>query len=97
MYQPRNTSRVGSAGHDVLVAGDVACYFANAALRQISSEWSACKTADTSIAEDVLDETTDGFDILTGSSGADWFIVSSGDKITDFKKQNKDGDLVTTI
>ena len=44
--------------------------------------------------EGILDE---NYDMLTGSSGADWFIISDGDKITDFKKVNKDGDVVTTV
>jgi Ca2+-binding RTX toxin-like protein len=35
--------------------------------------------------------------MLTGSSGADWFIVNQFDKITDFNAQKKDGDLVTWV
>ena len=90
---------VGSAGHDILVAGQVACHFTDEALRQIMAEWAANKEPDDGLAENVLDETLgeEGFDMLTGSSGSDWFIVSEDDKITDFKKQNKDGDVVTTI
>ena len=34
---------------------------------------------------------------LTGSSGADWFIIGDGDLIPDFKKVTIDGDLVTTL
>jgi hypothetical protein len=35
--------------------------------------------------------------MLTGSSGADWFLISEGDKVTDFKLQNQDGDLLTVV
>jgi Ca2+-binding RTX toxin-like protein len=89
---------VGSAGHDVLVAGEVANRFTDEALRQISALWAATKTVDEE-TEEVLDETVidADFDQLTGSSGADWFIISSGDKVTDFKVNNKDGDAVTLI
>jgi Ca2+-binding RTX toxin-like protein len=88
---------VGSAGHDVLVAGSVACHFTNADLRLIALQWAANRTTDDGLEDEVLDETSDGFDMLTGSSGSDWFIISDGDKVTDFKLQNKDGDLVTTV
>ena len=59
---------------------------------------SATKTAEETV-DDILDEAVidDNVDQLTGSSGADWFIISSGDKVTDFKVQNKDGDLVTVV
>ena len=55
------------------------------ALRAISAPWAATKTVDD---ETVIDA---DLDQLTGSSGADWFIISSGDKVTDFKVQKKDG------
>ena len=57
------------------------------------------KSAIQALTDEVLDETlaSGEFDKLTGSSGSDWFIVSGDDKITDFKKQNKDGDLVTVV
>jgi hypothetical protein len=32
---------IGSAGHDVLVAGDVACDFTDEALRAIGAAWAA--------------------------------------------------------
>ena len=53
----------------------------------------------TGLDDGVLDETSieSGFDMLTGNSGSDWFIINLDDKITDFKKNNKDGDLVTTV
>jgi Ca2+-binding RTX toxin-like protein len=89
---------VGSAGHDILVAGEVAYHLTDEVLRHILAAWAADKTADEKLADGVLDEPlTDSFDLLTGSSGADWFIISQGDKITDFKVQKKDGDVVTVV
>jgi len=91
---------VGSAGHDVLVAGDVACYLTRQALRDIAAAWAAGKSEDSGLVDEVLDEAliTGDFDQLTGSSGADWFIVSKDDKVTDFKGlNNKEGDVVTTV
>jgi Ca2+-binding RTX toxin-like protein len=87
---------VGSAGHDVLVAGDVACNFTDEALRAIGAAWAASKTVEDTV-DDILDEAVidANFDMLTGGSGADWFIVSEGDKVTDFKTQKKDGDVLT--
>jgi len=82
-----------------VVAGDVAYRFTDEALRAILADWAFGKTPDEE-SDDVLDETvvTDGeLDMLTGSSGADWFIINTGDKITDFKTQNKDGDLITVV
>ena len=89
---------VGSAGHDILVAGDVANHFTEEALRQISIAWAATKTVNDAV-DDILDEAVgdEDYDLLTGSSGADWFILSQGDRVTDFKIQNKDGDVVTVI
>ena len=44
-----------------------------------------------------VDEVLGGFDMLTGSSGADWYIAALNDKVTDYKKQNNDGDVLTTV
>jgi hypothetical protein len=66
----------------------------------IAQQWAANRTVDNSTADDVLDEVFGGFDSLTGASGADWFIVfivSLNDKVTDFKKNNKDGDVLTLV
>lgn len=89
---------VGSAGHDILVAGDVPSRFTDAALREISAAWAATKTVNEE-EDDVLDEAAidASFDMLTGGSGADWFIIGDGDRITDLKKLNKDGDVVTVL
>jgi Ca2+-binding RTX toxin-like protein len=88
---------VGSAGHDVLVAGDVASHFTHNDLLLIAQQWAANRTVDNSTADDELDEAFGGLDSLTGSSGADWLIVSVNDKVTDFKKNNKDGDVLTMV
>ena len=88
---------VGSTGHDILVAGEVGDHFSRDELLDILAQWAANRAPDQAFAEEVLDETlSDTGDKLTGSSGADWFIIGNGDKITDFKKNNNsDGDLVT--
>ena len=45
--------------------------------------------------DSVVDE---NYDQLTGASGADWFIISAGDKITDLAKAiRKDGDVITYV
>ena len=90
---------VGSAGHDVLTAGNISSQFSASALRAINAAWAADKTAsedDQSLADDgVFDE---NYDQLTGASGADWFIISAGDKITDLAKTvSRDGDVVTYV
>jgi Ca2+-binding RTX toxin-like protein len=91
---------VGSAGNDILVAGDVGCSFTLGDLRSVLANWVLYKQPDDPTGEDILDETlvTDfSYDMLTGASGADWFIISQGDKVTDFKIVNKDGDVVTYV
>lgn len=88
---------VGSAGHDVLVAGSVAAHLTRNDLLLIAQQWAANRTEDSSTSDDVLDEVFSGFDTLTGSSGADWFIATLNDKVTDFKKQNKEGDVLTLV
>jgi ELWxxDGT repeat protein len=88
---------VGSAGHDVLVAGSVASHLTRDDLLLIAQQWAADRTADNSTSGEPVDEVLGGFDMLTGSSGADWFIATLNDKITDFKKQNKDGDVLTHV
>jgi Ca2+-binding RTX toxin-like protein len=90
---------VGGAGNDILVAGAVDCRYTLADLRAIGRSWAEYQAADEALADDVLGEVLPGcgFDRLTGSSGADWFIVSDDDKITDFKCHKKDGDMVTYV
>jgi Ca2+-binding RTX toxin-like protein len=90
---------VGGAGHDILVSGEVDSTFTLAALRQISLDWAADKAPSEELVDEVLDESllAAGFDLLTGSSGSDCFIINLEDKITDFKKVNKDEDLITYV
>jgi Ca2+-binding RTX toxin-like protein len=88
---------VGGAGHDVLVASELTSHLTHNDLLLIAQQWAANRTEDSSTSDDVLDEVFGGFDSLTGSSGADWFIVTLNDKITDFKKNNKDGDVLTLV
>ena len=59
----------------------------------------ADKTSSDELVDEVLDEAllAAGLDLLTGSSGSDWFIINQDDKITDFKKMNKDEDLITYV
>jgi Ca2+-binding RTX toxin-like protein len=89
---------VGSAGHDILVAGDLQSYN-YATLRTISGNWAASWIADEDLGDnnndgDVVDENADQ---LTGSSGHDWFIIGSTDKITDINSKTKDGDNITYL
>jgi len=89
---------VGSAGHDILVAGDLQGHNYDS-LRTISANWAANWIADGDLGDnnnddDVVDEDADQ---LTGSSGHDWFIIGSGDKITDINSATKDGDKITNI
>jgi Ca2+-binding RTX toxin-like protein len=88
---------VGSAGHDILIAGDVLdAVFCD--YDQFREEWLAAVAASgvnltdgQEITEDVVDETLIDSDVdqLTGSSGADLFIISLGDVITDLGNLKK--------
>jgi len=89
---------VGSAGHDILVAGELQGHN-YITLRTISDNWAANWIADEDLGDtnndgDVVDENADQ---LTGSAGHDWFIIGSGDKITDINSKTKDGDTITNI
>lgn len=106
---------VGSAGHDILIAGDVLdAVFCD--YDHFRDEWLAAVAASGAnlssgqeITEDVIDETLVDNDVdqLTGSSGADLFIISLGDVITDLGKLKKlvnlddietsDGDVVQVV
>jgi Ca2+-binding RTX toxin-like protein len=88
---------VGSAGHDVLVAASVASHLTRDDLLLIAQQWAANRIEDNSTSGEAIDEVLSGFDMLTGSSGADWFMATLNDKVTDFKKQNKEGDVLTLV
>jgi Ca2+-binding RTX toxin-like protein len=88
---------VGSAGNDILIAGELAVGNDYKTLRTISDNWAAANVqyadlADNNADNDIIDEAGDQ---LTGSSGADWFIISATDKITDINSMTKDGDKIT--
>jgi Ca2+-binding RTX toxin-like protein len=91
---------VGSAGHDILVSGEIALWLYWESLREISSAWANTRSVSAEAVDDVIDEVygDESSDTLTGSAGSDLFIITSGDKITDFQlgkpKTNKDGDVV---
>jgi Ca2+-binding RTX toxin-like protein len=91
---------VGSAGNDILVSGGVDCVFSLEDLREISHAWASSRSVEESSVDDLIDETLgdEDSDRLTGSSGADLFIINTGDIITDFRfgqpQTNKDGDVV---
>lgn len=88
---------IGSQGHDILAAGDVDPILTRDKLRGISANWVAGKLVDNGLVDDTDNSSSNetGFDRLTGGSGADWFIVGAFDFITDYKKKNNEGDVVT--
>jgi Ca2+-binding RTX toxin-like protein len=91
---------VGSSGADVLAAGDVAGDVSLAGLRETARQWAVAhaESADMEAAGEDAVIVHENVDVLTGASGADWFIVGTGAKITDLKKTtNEQGDLVTVI
>ena len=91
---------VGSAGNDILVAGDLECGLDLAMLRAIANAWNQSRSATNDVVDDAVDEAIadSNADKLTGSAGADLFIINSEDQITDFQfgkpRTNKDGDVV---
>ncbi|OAI56882.1 hypothetical protein AYO47_08570 [Planctomyces sp. SCGC AG-212-M04] len=87
---------VGSAGNDVLVAGTVGPNVSLVGVRKALVDWAstAISTADDSTFDDTVFNESD-FDLLTGSAGADWFILGLNDIANDFNIKKKDGDLVT--
>jgi uncharacterized delta-60 repeat protein len=90
----------GQKGHDILASGNFAGALDFVTLLAISQAWAS--------SHPVIDPTLDGFistvfddgssDLLTGSAGADLFIINTGDDVTDFPlgkpDKNKDGDVV---
>ncbi len=88
---------IGSAGNDILVAGDVADAIL-ADYERFCSDWVAAVAASGSnlsvgqdVANDIVDEGLSDLqsDSLTGSAGADLFIISLGDIVTDLGNLKK--------
>lgn len=91
---------VGGSGHDILVADEISDALTLNDLRLVIADWEADKTPDDGTLGDELDEaliTDNNADKLTGGSGTDWFIISTLDKVTDFTKKNKDGDVISYV
>jgi Ca2+-binding RTX toxin-like protein len=89
---------VGSAGHDVLVAGTIGSSLTLEDLKGVLAGWvmGAVQTWDDSGSDESVLMGSD-FDKLTGSSGADWFIIGQNDIVTDFRPERNTGDLVTHV
>lgn len=95
-----NDRIVGCAGNDILVAGNLKSDLTLAMLRAISSAWNQSQNVTTDMVDDFLDEVEADIDSdkLTGSAGADLFLIDTRDSITDYlfgkPNTNKDGDVV---
>ena len=64
-----------------------------AGLRQTVADWMVDKTVDDASENDLIRESSDTtIDVLTGGSGADWFVISSTDWVGD--SSVSDGDVV---
>ncbi|MEX2185188.1 MAG: Ig-like domain-containing protein [Pirellulales bacterium] len=90
---------VGGSGHDVLVAGSVSPLFTAAMLRDVAQAWAANRTATAGADDGTLDESAvDGeVDVLSGGSGADWFIINVGDWVIGYWPFGSNGDLITYV
>lgn len=92
---------VGSAGHDILIAGNVldAVFCDYDTFRREWLEAVAATGANLAVGQEIADDSIDetlvdnDFDQLTGSSGADLFIISLGDVITDLGNLKKRANL----
>jgi len=83
----------GNVGNDILVAGDFGTNISLAGLRQTVADWMVDKTVDDASENDLIRESSDTtIDVLTGGSGADWFVISSTDWVGD--SSVSDGDVV---
>ena len=81
---------VGSSGNDILVSGSFGSDATLADLRGLLAYWAdQVITSEEGDATDEIVEEDDSRDVLTGSSGADWFIISVGDRITDMSGRLK--------
>ena len=74
----------GSAGNDVLAADDYDCGANLRSIRIVESLWSdPTVTSGEAAAVDAVFQQDGVVDMLTGSAEADWFIIGTGDRITD--------------
>lgn len=86
----------GNAGNDILVAGDIGENISLGGLWQAIIDWNDDKTVDDTSENDLICETSDNtIDVLTGGTGADLFIISATDFITD--ANSTDGDVIRRI
>lgn len=89
---------LGGDGHDILMAGEVLAFQTAAGLRAMGVEWAASKsTTAAEAAEADRMVTDDDFDVLTGGSGSDWFIMSRGATALDFVLKAGTGDVITYV
>jgi len=80
---------VGSAGNDILASGDFEATIQG--LRDLRAYWAdKAVSTDESAAVDTIFAQDGAADILTGNAGADWFIISGGDRITDLAAKLKE-------
>lgn len=91
---------IGGTGNDILMGGDLSsatCNTSYSNLLAVLCAWATLHSADSDLSangdadNDILDDAVDSY---TGASGVDWFIIGSGDKVTDFSL--KAGELLTT-
>lgn len=69
-------------------------------LRSLLNWWASEHDADVADDLDPGEVLNDGDrDVLTGGAGADWFIVGSGDRITDLQQGGllRNRDLITVV
>src|SRR5205085_6090767 len=86
---------VGGSGNDVLIGGGVGGSASLATLRAVGTRWATRGETTPAGVTIAYDRDADGdTDTLTGSGGADWFVVSAGDVITD---PTRDSDVVTRL
>jgi len=81
---------VGSAGNDVLASGEFGPDVTIGMLRAIQGYWSDRNViGEEAAAVDGVFAQDGAADVLTGGAGADWFLISLGDRITDLPAKLK--------
>ena len=83
----------GSSGNDILASGSLNGSIA--ALRAALASWASQGAAGSETSQGAGD-IYDGVDVLTGASGADWFLIGDNERITG-NVDATDGDLVTVL